>query len=462
VPTLKLKATKMVDAKVNFVSLVERGANRIPFRIIKKEKDMTTKKSAFRDLDLANLFASKKGEKEKPVVIGYVTMKGDNYEAVVKGLKEAGVDVSQPVELADKSVIFKQGDVEVDPEQTVVIKANDEVALIVKGFCPYDMQMSYGEQATFEEVCKAQGFYPGVRTMLDVLASSVMTLASKADAPDEAATDIAAMFDEAKAYVTQMVSDLPVVAFKAEVLKFEAAKQFTPTDPPSKNLFEQGTPGANSGIVPNEGDTMTALLGKFKGSLALFSDAFPKLAADTEKDSLLKAFAAIDLAYQSLTALKGSGVTYTPPVANVASQGDKNDAAALGAQAAGDKGNGAVTAAAAGGVTEHKDEKKPDTAAPDFAKIVAEALAPMVAKMDKDMKALTDKVTTSIGEVNTQVTEAVTLAKKSDERIRNVILTGAVDDDDDPVGVKKGIKTEYVGREFDTAFTPGVRKSARN
>ena len=37
---LQLKATELVDTDVNFVSLVTRGANRIPFRITKEDEQM--------------------------------------------------------------------------------------------------------------------------------------------------------------------------------------------------------------------------------------------------------------------------------------------------------------------------------------------------------------------------------------------------------------------------------------
>ena len=37
---LEMKATELTNTDVNFVSLVKRGANRIPFRITKGDEDM--------------------------------------------------------------------------------------------------------------------------------------------------------------------------------------------------------------------------------------------------------------------------------------------------------------------------------------------------------------------------------------------------------------------------------------
>lgn len=59
-PTIEIEATELLDADVQFVSLVDRGANRIPFRIIKaqsKETPAMTQTQQPRDLyNLAHLF----------------------------------------------------------------------------------------------------------------------------------------------------------------------------------------------------------------------------------------------------------------------------------------------------------------------------------------------------------------------------------------------------------------------
>jgi hypothetical protein len=59
--TIEIEATELQDADVQFVSLVDRGANRIPFRIIKSQsketQTMTQKHQQPRDLyNLAHLF----------------------------------------------------------------------------------------------------------------------------------------------------------------------------------------------------------------------------------------------------------------------------------------------------------------------------------------------------------------------------------------------------------------------
>lgn len=111
-PTFKLKANEMKDATVSHISLVDRGANRIPFRIVKQEKSGMSKKH-FAGLDLGNLFVRKTEEAEvdqEAEVVSVVVM--DEDEEAKKLVEEAGFDVSSPKTMEDGSVVYQQGDKE--------------------------------------------------------------------------------------------------------------------------------------------------------------------------------------------------------------------------------------------------------------------------------------------------------------------------------------------------------------
>lgn len=209
-PTLTFKATEMKDAKVAHISLVDRAATRIPFKVIKQEKPM----NAFnKHLDLASVF-----KKEKPVVVpqilGVITMKSDGFESIKGQISEAGFDVSKEAVLEDSSVVFGQAeDMEGDH---VLVRLSEHAVMAVKGFNPYNMSVNFADGTSFAETCKAQGFYPGVGSMVDVLRSGVLSLAEKAEDPVAAAVKVGKMFDEAKQYAMTMVQGLPSKAFKLE------------------------------------------------------------------------------------------------------------------------------------------------------------------------------------------------------------------------------------------------------
>lgn len=203
-PKMRFKATKMIKPKADMISLVERGANRIPFKIMKQENEMKV-------FDLGSIF-TRKSEKG-PEVVGVVTMKGDKFDAVKDAIVASGFDVTDVQEHEDGSVVFKQGDLE---GETTVVRISDELALVTKGFSPYNMDLSTAGGESFADACTAQGFFPGVSTVMEVLSQSVRETLYSAKTPGEASAGIDKLFREAGAYVKTMVSALPVKAFKME------------------------------------------------------------------------------------------------------------------------------------------------------------------------------------------------------------------------------------------------------
>lgn len=220
-PSVKMTATKMSDAHVSFISLVERGANRIPFKIMKQENQAMA--GAFKGLDLGALFATRKAETPAVEVVGVVTMKGEGYDSVVGQIAEAGFVTDTPVDMEDGSVILKQdGEPEGEGE---MIRMGDNALLITKGFRPYSMEVE-DDGVSFADMVKAQGFYPGVSTALDVARTIILRTAENADDPVAASKAIGKVMDEFKTYIQSLVSGLPSKAFKLEtVFPEEAVKE---------------------------------------------------------------------------------------------------------------------------------------------------------------------------------------------------------------------------------------------
>lgn len=212
-PTVAFKATEMTKAKVLRISLVDRSATRSPFKVIKQEKPMQALTKHF---DLSSVFKRAAPAPEPAFVAGVITMKSDNFDSIKGQIAEAGFTTERSVELDDGSVVFAQ--VEDMPTDAVVVRVSEHALLAVKGFTPHAMDMAMADGQSFVEVCKAQGFYPGVGTVVDVLRSSVLTLAEKSDDSVATAVGVAKMFDEAKAYAVAMVRALPAMAFKLETV----------------------------------------------------------------------------------------------------------------------------------------------------------------------------------------------------------------------------------------------------
>ncbi len=209
-----MKATEMSDAKVARISLVTRAATRIPFRVIKQEKPMASK--AFKSLDLASVF-----KREKPMVspeiLGVICMKSDGFEALKVQIAAAGFNVEKSEDMEDGSVVLAQAD-DVSGESTLV-RISEDAVLAVKSFKPHMMDVTLSSGKTFEEVCKEEGFFPGLGSSMDILRGSVLTLAEKSEDQAETLASVKKMFDEASAYAASLITALPAKAFKLEFIE---------------------------------------------------------------------------------------------------------------------------------------------------------------------------------------------------------------------------------------------------
>lgn len=231
-PTLTMKATEMKAADVQRISLVTRAATRLPIKVIKGEKPMSILNKT---LDLASVF---KGDKKPtgPVVVGVATMKSEDMTGITKVLEEAGFTVAKSEDMEDGSTVFPQVE-GATFEDTTVVRMNDNVALAVKAFKPWSLDFEVEGGASFSELCAAQGFYPGISTLLDVLRTAILRSAENSMNPADAAKEVGKMFDQAKAYTMSLVNALPAKAFKLESIpEDEVALK---ADPQSADLENQ-------------------------------------------------------------------------------------------------------------------------------------------------------------------------------------------------------------------------------
>lgn len=415
-PKLKIAATKMTDAKVSFISLVERGATRIPFKIVKQEKQMA---GATKGLDLGSLFA-RKAEKPTPEVVGVVTLKGEGFDSVKGQIEEAGFAVGETLDMEDNSVVFKQ--VDAAEGEGVVVRLSEHVALVTKGFSPYNMDMTEGD-TSFADKCRAQGFYPGVRSAMEVAGDAVLSLAYSQASPGDASKAIAKLMDEVKAYVVSLASALPTKAFKLE--------EVFPEEPELPN-----------GNGASDGES------------------------EAEKAEKAKAKAKAKITCKSCGAECEEGCTECPecgadPMADPDADGDADGKKKKKAPAAkgGESGESSEDSASVG-LTEDQVSaivaSKLDGAVGAFAKKMEEALAQVQKSMSESLTGVSHQVEALAARVEKAESEASTVASV----MKGTMVGGSDSGDHAPVAQKT--ESSRAGREIDTAFMGSVRKSARN
>lgn len=429
-PKVKLQATKMSDARVDYISLVARPANRSPIKIVKQEQNMAASRT--KDFDLGSLF-TRKSEKTTPKVVGVVTLKTESFEEVKGLIADAGFKVEDVIELEDDSVVFKQEDF-VEGEG-VVIRMNDNAALITKGFRPYNMDMSVGD-TSFSDMAAAQGFYPSVSTVLDVVRNSIYGVVEKADSPDSAATAVSKMFDEAKSYAASMIRGLPVMAFKLE----QAAPAEKEPDPVQ--------------VIKAFGKLTPEMKAKMKAQMdANDAEDDPAQGGDSGKDE-----AAEDAAKAKAKKAEDDAKAAKDAEAAVAA---KKAEAAAGTPADGKGKAGEATPVAAAAVPLTTD---------DVSRIVGEhvekSLGVLASKMESLMATLSEGVKKSVDGMTTSMTDLTAQVKKADEKAQAVsdtlgrLTVGGSGKEDANITLTPARKAEtgMGGREIDTAYLP---RSAR-
>lgn len=216
-PTVRLKLKKLTDVGVEYISLVKRGANRIPIRVVKSE-DVNTSEDNM-DL-LKNLFTSKQVEEtsEAPVVTSILLKQADWNEAVEKELVELGFSVEDKEEL-EEGFIFKQEGFE---SEDTVIKLNDfafiTVKNVTKAFEPFS------SSGSFSENFKKGGFFPNVRMATDVLMDTIVNVMFSAEGNTVPVEAVQKSLDEFSNFVVTSLKSIPKDAFKVEDIVNKAMK----------------------------------------------------------------------------------------------------------------------------------------------------------------------------------------------------------------------------------------------
>ena len=213
---LKVKAKEIFNGDVRWISLVKRGANRLPIKIIKSEEDESM------NIDLGSvLFRKRDGEAAVPAsesvdVAAVVIRKGDDMDKLVAAVKDLGLAVDDTQE-DDDALILKQAGWEDDEASMVPLRLNEDIGLILGGnakkfFDPFSDSMSFIENVG------AKGFFPGVQMANEALISTTMGIMRNSEDRKDAVSMIEKALDDHKAFVMGLTKSLPKVAFKLEEL----------------------------------------------------------------------------------------------------------------------------------------------------------------------------------------------------------------------------------------------------
>jgi hypothetical protein len=209
-PIVEVTASELLDADVEYVSLVKRGANRVPFRILKAEEQKGMA------INLGQLFKTRNPESE---IRAIAVSKNIDLEYAKGRIEKAGFTVAD-VEETEDAHIFKQSE---NTGTDVVIKVDDDIAVIAINVSK-EME-TFPSSIDFKENMGASGFFPGVKMATDVLVETMWNVMMTAESQEAAADSLGTVLTSFRKYIVSLAGSIPSGAFKLEVAGIELAEK---------------------------------------------------------------------------------------------------------------------------------------------------------------------------------------------------------------------------------------------
>jgi len=245
---LKIKAKELSDAKVDFISLVDSPANRLPFRVLKRDKTDDTPEGPLMRLGDKLFGRSSKSDDVKhayPDVVGVAVRKGTE-DRYVLPLGNAGFDVTNATERGDDFTMYMQKQ---DAEAGVVMHLNDDVCVVFENTAGVQKMFDpYTESTSFAENLRSAGYMPGIMLATDALMDTFGKILMATGSADETRNMLRKALREYQAHVLELTDKLPTEVFKAEAMTVEVETEETAV---TEN-HEAATPEADD-VVASDG-----------------------------------------------------------------------------------------------------------------------------------------------------------------------------------------------------------------
>lgn len=240
---VKTRLTRLMDGRAKYISLVHRAASQVPFRILKEDRTTEAKppppnkEAPMLDLSTLrirktatseNLPAETSVEAPDQQVLAVVVHKSANLDEVKKALTEAGLKTDSYELSEDGQHVFKQAEATAD-EPTSIIRQDDNVALIVKGFDAYKAMTS-----SFADRIGIQGYWDGISMATRAVNSAITTAIADAGSPEEAMTAVDVVVSEFHDYMQGLIEALPAVCFTPNIGRITKAAAPVPDEEVAK------------------------------------------------------------------------------------------------------------------------------------------------------------------------------------------------------------------------------------
>lgn len=199
---LKVRAKEMLDADIEYISLVDRGANRMPIKIIKSDEvdpKMTTHNIFKTEIDCH--------------VASIEIKKGEGFDNARKILSDLGFETKYQEE-GDESIKFIQkNDVDLDfdeDETEFPLQLSEDVTFYMTAKAADFSSLS----STFADAIKKAQFFPALGASLDAIHNVIVTNVTMAEEIDK--ESISKSLEDFSKHIMKLVESLPEQVIKAE------------------------------------------------------------------------------------------------------------------------------------------------------------------------------------------------------------------------------------------------------
>lgn len=231
---IKVRLKEMRNASVDYVSLVDRSASRMPIRIMKADKESGM-------LDLTNIRgflsrAMKNDAPAQPVVSALVMLDpGEELGKMKEALTAEGFSIEAVTKAEDGSMVFAQDDQPMDGAQ--LVRLSEHLLLVVKGLDSPEHEL---------------GFVPDLPTAITGLRVQVAD-ALGSESPAEGVKEAIKKFEAA----VNVLAAMPQKAFKAEVAVAQVFKGKKAKKPDAETMDDEAkeTPAQEAAEDKTEGKT---------------------------------------------------------------------------------------------------------------------------------------------------------------------------------------------------------------
>lgn len=226
--TVLVNATELKDANPLFISVVDRGANRRPFQVVKSEEGAMPIINAQTGLDLVQYIGDMRQKKSEQVAAP--SLKGLIVpEGTAEGMRAAIEAAGLPAILSIKSeggadfILFD----ETRTENDVVYSIDDNHAMICSGVVENAKKYvsTWPSSEDFMTNIATSGLYSDIWTALSTADSTIYQILDQASDPAETATKVEAVLADLSTHVLGIISAIPVTAYKAEKILSAVVKE---------------------------------------------------------------------------------------------------------------------------------------------------------------------------------------------------------------------------------------------